>query len=80
MTDLHIDRLLLRYDAACASGERLRDIVGRAMELAEARLDAPESHAAAPAGAVTVDFATMSNEAIAARLAEMLVMKVELEG
>ena len=79
MTDLHIDHLLLRYDPGVTGGERLRDIVGRAVEIAAARLD--EGPRAEPSpGPLRVDFATMPNETIAALLAEMLVMKVEAEG
>ena len=67
MTDLYIDHLLLRYEGTRVRGERLREAVGQAIELAVAELDA-------------VDLETMSDDAVARLFAEALVMKLERGG
>ncbi len=67
LTDLHIDHLLLRYEGTRAGGERLRETVGQAVELAAAQLDA-------------FDLETMSDDAVARLFAEALVMKLERGG
>ena len=77
MTDLHIEHLLLRYEGRQWDGDRLRDIVERAMELAALRLDAPRP-AVAHDGAAVADFGAMTDESAAEFLAGALIGKLEL--
>jgi hypothetical protein len=77
MSDLHIEELLLRYSGTEVTGERLRDIVERAMEFAASRLGEATGATELRAGPVTADFRVMSDSMIAERLADAIVMKLD---
>ena len=79
-TDLHIDHLLLRYDADLMAADRLEAIVQRALELAAARVDAPLPARGMGDDAVTIDFSVAGDGAIAELLADALLLKLEQGG
>ncbi|HKR62451.1 MAG TPA: hypothetical protein VJZ00_01865 [Thermoanaerobaculia bacterium] len=78
MSELHIDHLLLRYDSTIGDTERLQMLVERALDMVAAGVEA--SHRAQDANEpVTLD-ARASDDAVARRIAEALILKVERGG
>jgi hypothetical protein len=78
MSELHIDHLLLRYDSTIGDAERLQMLVERALDIVASGVEAPR-HAQDANEPVTLD-ERASDDALARRIAEALMLKVERGG